>query len=173
MIQRTNLQEANEDARGANGSARARACAVTREALCEIAAVSLQCDDGGSDVASVCAAVFVRVVGTAPPSSSHRCISRRGSLWRSRCLRRSSDTPRITAPIDKSPTVQFIAMFPIAVRPRSRALSVPVGRHLHRATGRAQSGGPKKRRPGEMRPRIDAERRLKTLTYSRTKWHTR
>lgn len=65
----------------------------------------------GVDVVSVCAAVFVREVGTAPPSSSHRWISPRGSLCRSRCLRRSSDTPSTSAPIDRSPTVQFIRRF--------------------------------------------------------------
>jgi hypothetical protein len=75
-----------------------------------------QCVLSGGGVASVCAAVRVPEVGTAPPSSSQRWISRRGSLCRSRCLRRSSDTPSISAPIDKSPTVQFIRRFRFGYR---------------------------------------------------------
>ena len=93
----------------ANDAAHFREASLMNEGGFE---VSPQRAGSGSGVASVWAAVCVRVVGTAPPSSSHRWISRRGSLCRSRCRRRSSDTPRTTAPIDKSPTVQFIRHSP-------------------------------------------------------------
>jgi hypothetical protein len=58
---------------------------------------------------AVCAAVRAGVTGTAPPSSSHRLISRRGNLARSFPRRLSRVLPRARAPITRKPIVQFIA----------------------------------------------------------------
>ena len=93
--------------RGVMMSALVQNVSLTRR----IAEAERQCAMSGVGVACVCAEVRVREAGIAPPSSSHRWISRRGSLCRSRCLRRSSDTPSASAPIGKSPTVQFIRRF--------------------------------------------------------------
>lgn len=70
--------------------------------------VSSRAQEVKGGAVAVCAAVRSSLTGTAPPSSSQRLISGRGSLCRSRCLRRSSEAPRTSAPIERNPIAQII-----------------------------------------------------------------
>ena len=117
---------------------------------------------------SVCAAVRPRPTGTAPPSSSHRCISGRGSLWRSRSLRRSSDVPRITAPIDNSPIAQFIK-----ASLASPSLQADEHQSFLSGTGDIQSrGGPAVQ--WRMRRRTSSSAASpQSDSKTRKQWHTR